>query len=156
MSRRLKSALRVMNCALALLQEKCGLVAKRVRTTDSELQRFGVECAVLKVEILHSALQYEDELRFIETAFPGLRDADAATLYHGEILFYQYARLLYALALQEWASRPSSTVGTARARSVVLLTWPPPRCRWRPRARRCGPEFAVTRSCFPTARRCSS
>ena len=156
MSRRLKSALRVMNCALGLLQEKCGLVADLVRTTDSELQRFGVECALLKVEILHSALQYEDELRFVEAAFPGLRDADAATLYHGEILFYQYARLLYALALQEWASRPVSTVGTARARSATPQTWPPPRCKWRPRARRCDPEFAVTRSCFPTARRCWS
>lgn len=156
MTNRLKSALRVMNCTIRLLQEKCGLVYELVRTTDSELQRFGVECAVLKMEILHSSLQYEEELRFVETAFPGLREADAATLYHGEILFYQYARLLYALALQELVFSSFSTVGTARALSATLPTWPAPRWRWPPRPRRCALVPAVTRSSCPTVRRCWS
>ena len=49
---RLTSALRVIDCALSLLQEKSKLGPCLVLSTDDALKHFWIDCAVLKAEVL--------------------------------------------------------------------------------------------------------
>lgn len=58
MRRRLTSALRVIDCALVLLQEKSQFGPCLVLNTDDELKHFWIDCAVLKAEVLLHTLPY--------------------------------------------------------------------------------------------------
>ena len=89
----------------------------------------------------------------MDTCYPDIDSADCALLYHGEILFYQYSRVYYALALQEWLRLASLPAGTTRALSGTLRRSPPSRWIGSPQHSECGLSVAMRRSFSPTARR---